>query len=147
MKVEVLIAPEFAEPVAEIRTNEMTSTIEKAIELLEKEDFGGKLPIYQGKEIILIEKSCIHLVRTEGGKIIVYDAKGDWYETKTTLVDFENLLGENFIRISKSTIVNLTAVQSVRASFSGTLDVLLENGQEDVISRKYKADFKKKLGV
>lgn len=147
MKVEVLIAPEYSEPVAEIKTNEMTTTIKKAVELLEKEDFGGKLPIYQGKEILLIEKSSIQLARTEVGKVIVYDAKEKWYETKMTLVDFEKLLGENFIRISKSTIVKLTAVQSVKASFSGTLDVLLENGQEDVISRKYKADFKKKLGV
>lgn len=147
MKVEVLIAPEYVEPVAEIKTNQLTSTIEKAVELLEKEDFGGKLPIYQGKEILLIEKSSIQLVRTEVGKVIVYDEEGKWYETKATLVDYENLLGENFIRISKSTIVNLTAVQSVKASFSGTLDILLENGQEDVISRKYKADFKKKLGV
>ncbi|MGE7022875.1 LytTR family DNA-binding domain-containing protein [Solibacillus cecembensis] len=147
MKVEVLIAPEYSEPVAEIKTNQLTSTIEKAVVLLEQEDFGEKLSIYQGKEIILIEKSSIQLVRTEVGKVIVYDAEGKWYETKTTLVDFENLLGENFIRISKSTIVNLTAVQSVKASFSGTLDILLENGQEDVISRKYKADFKKKLGV
>ncbi|MEG0438455.1 MAG: LytTR family DNA-binding domain-containing protein [Solibacillus sp.] len=147
MKVEVLIAPEYSEPVAEIKTNQLTSTIEKAVVLLEQEDFGEKLSIYQGKEIILIEKSSIQLVRTEVGKVIVYDAEGKWYETKTTLLDLENLLGENFIRISKSTIVNLTAVQSVKASFSGTLDILLENGQEDVISRKYKADFKKKLGV
>lgn len=147
MKVEVLVAPEYAEPVAKIKTNQLTATIEKAVEILEKEEFDGKIPIYQGKEIRLLEKSSIHLVRTEVGKVIVYDADGKWYESKTTLMDFEKILGGDFIRISKSTIVNITAIQSVRASYSGTLDIFMDNGQEDTISRKYKSSFKKKLGV
>lgn len=147
MKVEVLVAPEYVEPEAKIKTNQITATIEKAVELLEKEDFAGKIPINQGKEIRLLEKSSIHLVRTEVGKVIVYDADGKWYESKTTLMDFEKILGGDFIRISKSTIVNVTAIQAVRASYSGTLDIFMDNGQEDTISRKYKSCFKKKLGV
>ena len=79
--------------------------------------------------------------------MIVYDEAGNWYETKTTLGEFERLLGDPFIRISKSSIVNVNSVQSVKASFSGTLEITLQNGLEDVISRKYRMNFKKRIGV
>lgn len=147
MKVEVLLAEEFIDPVAEIKTNKMTSTIEKAIELLKNEEFEDQIAIQQAKEIVFVDRSAIYLIRTEVGKVIVYDAEGNWYETKTTLGVFEQTLGNQFIRISKSSLINLSAVQSVKASFSGTLDITLENGLEDVISRKYRPNFKKKIGV
>lgn len=147
MKVEVLLAEEFIDPVAEIKTNKMTSTIEKAIELLKNEEFEDRIAIQQAKEIVFVDRSAIYLIRTEVGKVIVYDAEGNWYETKTTLGVFEQTLGNQFIRISKSSLINLSAVQSVKASFSGTLDITLENGLEDVISRKYRPNFKKKIGV
>ncbi|MER2037114.1 MAG: LytTR family DNA-binding domain-containing protein [Solibacillus sp.] len=147
MKVEVLLAEEFIDPVAEIKTNKMTSTIEKAIELLKNEEFEDQIAIQQAKEIVFVDRSAIYLIRTEVGKVIVYDAEGNWYETKTTLGVFEQTLGNQFIRISKSSLINLSAVQSVKASFSGTLDITLENGLEDVISRKYRPNFKKRIGV
>lgn len=147
MKVEVLLAEEFIDPVAEIKTNKMTSTIEKAIELLKNEEFEDRIAIQQAKEIVFVDRSAIYLIRTEVGKVIVYDAEGNWYETKTTLGVFEQTLGNQFIRISKSSLINLSAVQSVKASFSGTLDITLENGLEDVISRKYRPNFKKRIGV
>ncbi|MEK4629130.1 LytTR family DNA-binding domain-containing protein [Solibacillus sp. FSL R7-0682] len=147
MKVEVLLAEEFIDPVAEIKTNKMTSTIEKAIKLLKNEEFEDRIAIQQAKEIVFVDRSAIYLIRTEVGKVIVYDAEGNWYETKTTLGVFEQTLGNQFIRISKSSLINLSAVQSVKASFSGTLDITLENGLEDVISRKYRPNFKKKIGV
>lgn len=99
MKVEVLLAEEFIDPVAEIKTNKMTSTIEKAIELLKNEEFEDRIAIQQAKEIVFVDRSAIYLIRTEVGKVIVYDAEGNWYETKTTLGVFEQTLGNQFIRI------------------------------------------------
>lgn len=104
-----------------------------------------KDPDSKGKELALIEEQQILLIRTEVGKVCVYLKEGDWHETNMTLAQFEELLGNQFVRISKSAIVNLEAVQSVKAAFSGMLLVTLKNELEETISRNYRKQFKEKL--
>ena len=77
--------------------------------------------------------------------MVVYEQDGMWHETNQTLAELEQILGEGFVRISKSAIVNLNAVASVKAAFSGTLELLLNNGIEESISRIYRKQFKSKL--
>ena len=59
----------------------------------------------------------------------------------------EKLLGSGFMRISKSTLINLKQINSVEPSFHGTMLVILKNGNKDYISRKYLPAFKKYLGI
>ena len=53
MKVEVLLAEEFKEPMAEIKTNKITSSIEKAIELLKNEILMNEL-LFNKRRIFLL---------------------------------------------------------------------------------------------
>ena len=144
MEVKVLLAPEYTKPSAEIKARELTPRIEKVVAMLEEEQ-RKKIMILKGKELALIEEQQILLIRTEVGKVCVYLKEGDWHETNMTLAQFEELLGNQFVRISKSAIVNLEAVQSVKAAFSGMLLVTLKNELEETISRNYRKQFKEKL--
>ncbi|MGN7479846.1 LytR/AlgR family response regulator transcription factor [Solibacillus silvestris] len=147
MKVEVVVKPEFSEPIARISTNKITARIEMAKNLLENEEFSSKIPVYQGKKLILLEQNKIQLIRTELGNVIVYMEDGSWYEVRETLQYLENTLGEQFIRISKGSLINMDCIKSVKASFNGTMEVLLDNDLEDIISRNYRKLFKERLGV
>ena len=147
MDVKVLLGPEYQRPIAEIKAQQMTPKIEKVVAFIKNEQTTQKIMLNKGKEFILVEKELIYLIRTEVGKAVAYLEDGTWHETNMTLMQLEETLGNKFVRISKSAIINLDAVQSVKAAFSGTLEVFLLNGLEESISRKYRNDFKNRLGV
>ncbi|MDQ7162158.1 LytTR family DNA-binding domain-containing protein [Lactobacillus delbrueckii] len=56
-------------------------------------------------------------------------------------------MGQDFMQISKQAVVNLTCLESVEASFNGTMFLRLEHGLSDYISRKYLPAFKQYLGL
>lgn len=51
-----------------------------------------------------------------------------------------------FVRIHKSTIVNIQKIQSCKSRLNGDYDLLLTNGAELRVSRNFAADFKSKIG-
>ena len=51
----------------------------------------------------------------------------------------------HFVRISKSIIVNLMKVVSIKPALNGRFVCKLRNEEEVIISRKYVPDVKKKL--
>jgi len=53
----------------------------------------------------------------------------------------------DFLRISKSTIVNLSKVKSLTPSLSGRLEAALFNGEKVIISRQYVVGLKTKFGL
>lgn len=111
MKVEILLTPELTEPVAQIKTNKVTPRIEAVKEVIEKEDFSTKISVSQGKSVLLLSRNKMQVARMELGKVVVYMVDGDWFEIKETLQELENLLGEQFVRISKSAIVNIDSIR------------------------------------
>ena len=70
------------------------------------------------------------------------------YESRQKLYELEeDLLSFDFLRISKSFIVNLREIKSLAPAFSGRLEATLENGEKLIISRQYVSALKKKLGM
>jgi len=72
----------------------------------------------------------------------------DFFRVRRTLYDLEDyLIQKHFVRISKSTIVNLKAVKSVAPEDGRRLKLLLRNGEWVVVSRNYVNDFKTGIGM
>ena len=62
----------------------------------------------------------------------------DSYEIRMKLYELEDLLkNRSFLRISKSMLVNLMKISSVRPALNGRFSAILKNGEEIIISRKY----------
>ena len=57
----------------------------------------------------------------------------------------EALSGNRFVRISKSVIVNLMKVESIRPALNGRYMCRLMNGEDVIISRKYVTEVKEKI--
>ncbi|WP_026527658.1 LytTR family DNA-binding domain-containing protein [Butyrivibrio sp. VCD2006] len=87
----------------------------------------------------------IYYIEAVDDKTFIY-MKKDCYEARKRLYEFESILSEReFARISKSVVVNLMKVSSIKPALNGRFMCMLANGEKVIISRKYVPDVKKKL--
>jgi DNA-binding LytR/AlgR family response regulator len=101
---------------------------------------------YVGNEIHRVSPSDIFYIETVDNKTFLY-CESDVYEAKQKLYELEELRMTDFLRISKSVIVNLSKIKSLAPSMSGKLEATLKNGERVVISRQYVNELKKNLGI
>ncbi|MBE6485557.1 MAG: LytTR family transcriptional regulator [Methanosphaera stadtmanae] len=151
MRVQLFVSKDYNEPYAEIYTDVLTDNIQKAMHLLEEDELEDEmenniLAVKNGQDIILLDFEDIFMVRVEEKQTKVYNDKNEFL-IKKPLYKIENSLDSNFVRISKSTIVNLRKIERVAPSFSGMMFIELKNGLKDNISRKYLSDFKQALDL
>ncbi|MEE0924266.1 MAG: LytTR family DNA-binding domain-containing protein, partial [Methanobrevibacter sp.] len=153
MKVQLFVSKDLEESHAEIYTDILTDNIQKAMVLLEDEDLEGNidgknsiLAVKKGKDIVILEFDDIYMFRVEDKQLKVFTEKSE-YLLKKPLYQIEDDLDSNFVRISKSTIVNMRKIERVAPSLKGMMFISLKNGLKDNISRKYLPDFKNALGL
>lgn len=147
MRVEIKIDPDGGEAYAVLRLTTLTPAIQAAISLLEQEGQTSALTAQRDKITYLLEPKDIELVRTEGRETALYDRQKQRYVLAKPLYEAEKILGEPFLRISKSALINLRCIDHVSASFNGTMEIVMKNGAGEIITRGYKASFKERLGV
>lgn len=148
MKVECKISAEYKEPYAVLHINKMTDSVAEIISMLEKENANSlTLIAKKDKNTYFIKPEDISLVRTEGREIVCYDKRKNRYILDKPLYELENMLAAYFVRISKSTIVNIHQINHVEASFNGTMGLVMKNGVTDYISRSFRKSFKERLGL
>ncbi|MGI6326557.1 MAG: LytTR family DNA-binding domain-containing protein [Saccharofermentanales bacterium] len=145
MKIEIKVLPETEEPYAVIYTSEITPEVRRAAELLNMES-SGVISVVENERIIVLRPDEIYMVRVENEKTVVY-TKAKQYSSGKRLYEFEEILGDGFMRISKSTLANLHYLDYVEPTLGGLMLVVLKNGCKDYISRKYLPSFKKYLGL
>ncbi len=146
MKVNLFVSRDIEEPHADIHTNELTNNITKAISILESDESNEMLAVKNGSDIALLELSEIYMIRVENKQVKVYLEKTD-HVTKKPLYQVEESLSSDFVRISKTTIVNIRKIQRVAPSLKGLMFIELKNGLKDNISRKYLPEFKQALDL
>ena len=92
-----------------------------------------------------IAVSDIYYIESVDNRCFIY-TKDRVYENGQKLYELEELLSEKrFLRVSKSTLLNLMKVKSIKPALSGRYGALLKNGEEIVISRKYVSELKSAL--
>ena len=79
--------------------------------------------------------------------LLLCKSKDNEYLIKKPLYQVEETLNTDFVRISKTTIVNLKKISRVAPSLRGMMFIELKNGLKDNISRKYLPDFKNALDI
>lgn len=145
MKVSVALSTEYKEPYAIIYTDRMTDEIQRVIDGFSLNE-SPVTALQNEKDIIILLPKEIYMVRVENGDTVIY-GKDRSYRSRKRLYELEQQLGKQFMQISKSTLVNLSYMDSVESGFSGTLLLKLKNGCKDYVSRRYLPQFKKYLGL
>ena len=145
MKVSVDISPEHTEPYAVIYTSQMTDEIQRLLE-----GFGNSespiTALLNEEALIILQPKDIYMVRVENGDTIIYGEQKK-YRSRKRLYELGQQLGKQFMQISKSTLINLSYMDSIEPGFSGTLLLKLRNGCKEYVSRTYLPAFKKYLGL
>ena len=145
MKVRVDISDEYKEPYAVIHTDKVTDEIQRMIDLFSTNE-SPVTALQNEEDLVILQPEEIYMVRVENGDTIIYGEKQK-YRSRKRLYEVGQQLGKRFMQISKSTLVNLSYMDSIEPGFSGTLLLKLKNGSRDYVSRTYLPAFKKYLGL
>ena len=101
----------------------------------------------RGSEYVQVATEDIYYFEAVDNKVFLYLDK-EVYEVKHKLYELEEMFcGSDFFRASKSYIVNLKKVKSIRPAFNGRFEAHMKNGEKVMISRQYVPVLKEKLGL
>lgn len=107
----------------------------------------SKLNVFRDGKIYLITPEEIYYFESVEEKVFAY-CSAEVYEIKSKLYLLEQRLPErDFLRISKSTILNLNKIGRLSPAFGGRFEALLQNGEKVMISRQYVGRLKEALGL
>ena len=145
MKVSVDVSAEYKEAYAVIYTDKITEDIQRMIDIFSTNET-PITAIQNNEDITVLRPKDIYMIRIENSETIIY-GKDQSYRSRKRLYELEVQLGKQFMQISKSTLVNLSYLDSIEPGFSGSMLLKLKNGCKDYVSRKYLPEFKKYLGL
>lgn len=146
MEIEIKIDANQNIPKIIVVAKEITDEIS---DLLKRISFEGSpfLAGFKDGVAYIIAFEDIFNVYAEGQK--VYTIAGiEKLLIKSRLYEIEErFAGTSLLRISNSEIVNFKKVKCMDMSISGTISLLLSNGNRTFVSRRYVETIKKYLGV
>lgn len=143
MKLEVRKVPESEPETVEIRYHWITEEIREIVSFVKSRQ--GQLSATRDGQRFEVPVMDLFYAESVDDRVFLYTAS-DSYEIRMKLYELEELLkNQSFLRISKSMLVNLMKIASVRPALNGRFSALLKNGEEIIISRKYVPAFKRVL--
>ncbi len=145
MKITINIDPSLKDTEIVVNCAALTPETETIISALRIMD--SQMPVTKGDESFILDIAKIVYIEAVDRKTFVY-TENECYETKLKLYETEErLCGSGFLRISKSCLVQLRYIRSIRAELDRRLRLTLENGEQMIVSRQYADELKKRLGV
>ncbi|MBR0336817.1 MAG: LytTR family transcriptional regulator [Ruminococcus sp.] len=92
-----------------------------------------------------IAVSDVFYIESVDNKTFIY-TKNKVYETRQKLYELEEILKEKrFLRVSKSTLLNLMKVSAIKPALNSRFTAELFSGEQVIITRKYVPELKKAL--
>ena len=92
-----------------------------------------------------IAVSDVFFIEAVDNKTFIY-TKNKVYETRQKLYELEEILKEKrFLRVSKSTLLNLMKVSAIKPALNSRFTAELFSGEQVIITRKYVPELKKAL--
>ena len=143
MKLKTRKIPESEPETVEIRYHWVTDEIQEIISFVKSRQ--GQLSATRDGQRFEVPVMDLLYAESVDERLFLYTA-GDSYEIRMKLYELEEILKNKcFFRASKSMIVNLMKITSVRPALNGRFSAVLKNGEEIIISRKYVPELKQML--
>ena len=145
MKIKIDITPDVKDTEILISCNQLTPEIEKIIATLRI--LNQQLLVVRDDETHILDVDRIIYVEAVERKTFVY-TRDQVYESKLKLYEIEERLMEyGFFRVSKSCLVHLRYIKSLKNDINRKIRLTLENGEQIMVSRQYADEMKRRLGV
>jgi len=130
----------------ELKHDEVHRLISSLERLALVQTYPDRLAIPQNGRVHFVATKDIDWIEAEGNYVRLHVGKRE-HEFRETLTSLEEKLNPaEFLRIHRSTIVNIHRIKEIQAWFHGHHRVLLENGTELRMSR-YQREIARKLGL
>nr|WP_321235708.1 LytTR family DNA-binding domain-containing protein [uncultured Psychroserpens sp.] len=128
------------------KINNLINYIENPTKVL-SEFKNNKLPIKSSGKISFIEKSSIKYIQASGYYVEIYTDQKKYLlrESLTSLIS--QLETNNFYRIHRSTIINVSLIKEVIYSNYGEIDVKMDDEKLFRISKTYRKDLQNRMGI
>lgn len=147
MRVDMNISENIKEPYAVIHTAELTPEIaELAREISQFQSGKAVLIGNLDDRMVVIDPEKIVLIRVESEKVYIVTEEAT-YRIGKRMYELLEILGKDFMQVSKSAAINLKYLESVEPSFNGVMLLHMKNGEKEYISRKFVPQLKKYLGL
>ena len=143
MDVKISRIPESEAELVDIRCHEETDSVREIAAFVRSRQ-GQLSGALDGRQYNIPVSEIMYIESVDNRTFIytlqkVYGSRQRIYELE------ENLKPKHFLRISKSSLVNLMKIISVKPALGGRFSAVLSNGEEIIISRKYVSELKKVL--
>ena len=145
LKIRIEMSEDVQEEVV-IRCREITPEIIRLQQLLSgNSDRSNQFLVYKGDTEYYLNVNEILFFETEGSAVMAH-TRDDVYETRRKLYELEELLGGRFQRISKSAIVNVDKVYSIKRNVTSSSAIEFQGTHKQIyVSRAYYKILREKL--
>ena len=145
MKIEIDINEEYSDVSVQIKAPRISQDIEKMFSMMRM--INMQLAVKRNDETYLLDTDRILYIESVERNTFVY-TEDALYESDLKLYEIEQeLLKQNFIRISKQSIINLRKIKSLKADVNRKIRVTLINDEQVLVSRMYANELRKRIGV
>lgn len=145
MKITIQQKPDIAEIEVVIVCASEDRTVRRIVSALSAAD--TTLTCHKDRETVQLDTRRILYIESVDRKTFLYTAD-QIYETDKRLYELEQHLKTcSFFRASKSVIINLEQVQSLRPELGARLLLTMENQEKIIVSRQYAGTIKSALEV
>lgn len=145
MKIEINVDERVADMEIVVTCRKLTPEVERVLAALRMMDH--KLTGRRDGEIHLLDVARVIYIESVDRKCFIYTAD-QVYESELHLYELEQQLEEyGFFRVSKSILIHLRDIRSLKADINRRIRVTMSNGEQIIASRQYADELKKRLEV
>lgn len=145
MKVRIEIDSNIEEDEIIIKCKELTKSIQKIEETIQQENQIINFTFYKDNTEYYIPLNSILFFETSGNEINAHTSN-KIYKVKYKLYELEEILPINFIRVSKSTILNVDHIFSIEKNLTASSIVQFNKTHKQVyVSRNYYKKLKERI--
>ena len=145
LKITIDVDDKNEEIEVNIKCNKLTSEVENLIATLRI--INQQMLVIKDNENYLLDVNKISYIEALERKTFVY-TEDEIFESKLKLYEMEERLCHcGFIRISKSCLIHLKYIKSIRNDIERKLRLTMKNDEQIIVSRQYADEIKKRLGV
>ncbi len=145
MKIEIFVDEKATDLNISVTCKQLTPDIERILTILRM--MNHQLAAKKNEEIYLLDIAQVIYIESVDRKCFIYTSD-EIYESDFRLYELEQQLEEyGFFRVSKSFLIHLQKVQSLKAEINRKIRITMSNGEQIVASRQYAEELKKRLGV
>lgn len=145
MKIEIFVDEKATDLNISVTCKQLTPDVERILTMLRM--MNQQLMAKKNEETYLLDISQVIYIESVDRKCFVYTSD-EMYESDFRLYELEQQLEEyGFFRVSKSFLIHLQKVHSLKAEINRKIRITMSNGEQIIASRQYAEELKKRLGV